>query len=380
MKIGIVCYPSVGGSGVVATELGIQLAQRGHEIHFISYDVPHRLDPEMKGFVFHHVDVPYYPLFRFPPYTLALASQIFTLALENKLELLHAHYAIPHATSAVLAGSMLQARTGRTLPVVTTLHGTDTDLVGQMPEYKPVVEFSLQCCDAITAVSHYLKNTTEKQFNLGGHAIDVIYNFIDTQTFAPLPEKVSRPNGECTIIHVSNLRPVKRIQDAVKVFDLIRSAIPARLLFVGEGPDRSLAEPLIDRLGLADHVEFVGKTMQVAQLIAASDLLLSTSESESFGLTIAEAMACQVPVVATQVGGVPEVVRHGIDGLLAPLGDIQGMAEAAISILCCSRRRQTMGQAGRKRVLEMFNIHSITDQYEQVYERVLAKRHNCVVR
>ncbi len=372
MKIGIVCYPSVGGSGIVATELGQVLARRGDEVHFISYDVPTRLAAHMEHFSFHHVDVPHYPLFRFPPYTLALASQIYTLAIQGDLDLIHAHYAIPHATSAHLARDMLMSR-GKVLPVVTTLHGTDTDLVGQMPQYKPVVEYSLSCCDVVTAVSEYLKTITEEQFELGGKSIEVIYNPIDSETFSPRPKNDHHPCRTRIIVHVSNQRPVKRILDAVKVFDLIHTALPSKLLFVGDGPDRSLAEPCIERLGLNEHVEFVGKTANVHELIAGSDLLLSTSESESFGLTIAEAMSCEVPVVATSVGGVPEVLRDGIDGKLAPLGDIQAMAEAAIEILVSPECAQRMGQSGRRRVLETFNPDRIADQYKTVYEKVLER-------
>ena len=371
MKIGIVCYPSVGGSGVVATILGRALAKRGHSIHFLSYDVPHLLGSNTSGFSFHHVEVPCYPLFRFPPYTLALASQLFTLATEQDLDLLHVHYAIPHATSAYLARQMIEARTGRRIPVVTTLHGTDTDLVGQSPSYRPVVEFSLSCCDKLTAVSNYLKEATESQFELTGESIEVIYNPIDTELFAPLPSKKKEPTGERTVIHVSNLRSVKRIEDAVKVFDLIRAALPARMRFVGDGPDRSLAEPLVERLGLSDRVEFVGKSLEVDRLIASSDLLLSTSESESFGMTIAEAMACEVPVVATRVGGIPEVVRDGVDGILSPVGDIQAMAEAAIGILSCWGKSKRMGEAGRERVLDCFNLEMIVDRYEALYRTVL---------
>ncbi len=316
LKIGIVCYPSVGGSGMVATVLGQELARRGHAVHFVSYDLPQHLDSNMQGFSFHHVDVPCYPLFRFPPYTLALASQIYMLGEAGELDLLHVHYAIPHATSACIAQTMLRANTDKDLPIVTTLHGTDTDLVGQDPLYKPVVEFSLSHCDAITAVSEYLKTTTESEFAIKGAEIEVIYNPIDTALFSPAPREDDSPCRERIISHVSNFRPVKRIQDTIKVFDLVRNVIPARLRFVGEGPDRSLAEPLVERLGLSDHVEFLGKSLEVEKLIATSDLLLSTSGSESFGLTIAEAMSCGVPVVATRVGGVPEVLRDGIDGLI----------------------------------------------------------------
>lgn len=358
---------------MVATVLGQALARRGHKTHFISYDVPQHLDPNMQDFSFHHVDVPCYPLFRFPPYTLALASQIYTLASEGELDLLHVHYAIPHATSACIARSMLKASTGKSLPVVTTLHGTDTDLVGQEPLLQPVVEFSLSHCDAITAVSNYLKETTERQFKLDGVNIEVIYNPIDTDLFTRRPPEDDCPFRERVIVHVSNFRPVKRIQDAVKVFDLIRSAVPSRLRFVGEGPDRSLAEPLVERLGLSDHVEFVGKSLEVEKLIGNSDLLLSTSGSESFGLTIAEAMSCGVPVVATRVGGVPEVMRDGVDGILAPVGDVQTLAEAAIAILSEPSRAKRMGDAGRQRVLDTFRLDSIVDRYEQLYRAVLEK-------
>ncbi|MEW6239051.1 MAG: N-acetyl-alpha-D-glucosaminyl L-malate synthase BshA [Candidatus Omnitrophota bacterium] len=373
MKIGIVCYPSIGGSGIVATELGIALSRRGHQIHFFSYDVPYKLEGITDQFHFHHVDVPLYPLFRFPPYTLALASSIYETSRLDPLDILHVHYAIPHSTSALLAKHMLCSRGEQKLKVVTTLHGTDTELVGQMPSYKSIVEFSIDSSDVVTAVSEYLKQSTLRQFEIG-RDIHVIYNPIDTDRFAPLPDKKTKcfcaPKN---IVHISNFRPVKRLPDIIKVFDLISAVLPVRLILVGDGPDRLAAEQLIDRLGLREKVEFRGAQTDVAATLQEADLLISASQTESFGMTIAEAMACEVPVVATRVGGVPEVVEDGVTGLLAPAGCIQGLTEAAIRILATPGLKERMGKAGRRRILEHFQVDSITSQYEDLYERILEK-------
>ena len=379
MRIGIVCYPSIGGSGIVATELGKSLSRRGHEVHFFSYDVPHKLEGACEQFHFNYVDVPLYPLFRFPPYALALASRIFQTCLETPLDILHVHYAIPHSTSAFLAKCMLCAKNRPRLKVITTLHGTDTELVGQMPSYKPVAEFSIDSSDAVTAVSQHLKRSTLEQFDIH-RDIQVIYNPIDTRSLTPLPgETPTRPVKN--VVHISNFRPVKRIDDVIKVFDLISAVIPARLFFIGEGPDRSTADLLVSRLGLHEKVTFLGPQADVGATLQYADLLLSTSESESFGLTIAEAMSCEVPVVATAVGGVPEVMEDGVTGYLKPVGCVQGMAEAAIRIFTTPHLQARLGKAGRQRVLNMFEIDMITDRYEQLYRDVLnTPDEECLVR
>ncbi len=378
MKIGIVCYPSIGGSGIVATELGKSLSRRGHQIHFISYDVPRKLEGADEAFHFHHVDAPLYPLFRFPPYTLALASKIYEVCLENTLDVLHVHYAVPHSTSAFLAKEMLCSRGHRKMKVITTLHGTDTELVGQMPSYKPVVEFSIDSSNAVTAVSQHLKQSTLDQFTIH-RPIQVIHNPIDTELFSPPAEPKDFQSTPKNVIHVSNFRPVKRITDAIQVFDLISAAVPAKLTFIGEGPDRSAADMQVCRLGLKEHVEFLGPRTNVSEIMKHADLLISTSESESFGLTIAEAMACEVPVVATEVGGVPEVVEDGVSGLLAPVGDVQMLAEEAIRILTQPDLHRSLGQAGRKRIRDRFSMEAITTQYEQLYEQTLQlEEEDCV--
>ncbi len=372
MKIGIVCYPSIGGSGIVATELGMSLSRRGHEIHFFSYDVPKKLEGITEKFHFHHVDVPLYPLFRFPPYTLALASCIYETAKTDMLDILHVHYAVPHSTSALLAKDMLCSRGERKLKVVTTLHGTDTELVGQMPSYKPVVEFSIDTSNAVTAVSQYLKQSTLNQFDIK-RDIQVIYNPIDPDIFSPLPDDKRRKNSNEVkkVVHISNFRPVKRINDTIKAFDLIAASMPAELLFIGEGPDRSTADMLVSRLGLGEKVKFLGPQSDVSTILKNADLLLSTSESESFGMTIAEAMACEVPVVATRVGGVPEVIEDGVTGYLVPVGCIQSLAEAAIKILNSADLKESLGKAGRQRILSHFQVDTITAQYETLYQQTL---------
>ncbi len=376
MKIGIVCYPSIGGSGIVATELGKALSRRGHQIHFFSYDIPRKLENATEEFHFHHVDVPVYPLFRFPPYTIALASSIYEISKREPLDLVHVHYAVPHCTSAYIAKQMLCSRKEKKLKVVATLHGTDTELVGQMPSYKSVVEYSIDTSNAVTAVSQHLKKSTLQQFVINKD-IHVIYNPIDTTLYSPLAESESRSNSERVIVHISNFRPVKRIHDVIKVFDLIAAAMPAKLLFIGEGPDRSNADMLVCRLGLRDKVQFLGPRSDVGEILKRADLLISTSESESFGLTIAEAMSCEIPVVATAVGGVPEVVEDGVTGYLAGVGDIQALAQGAIRILWNENLRDRMGRAGRKRVLELFHMDRITDQYIALYERVINSEDDC---
>lgn len=374
MNIGIVCYPSIGGSGIVATELGKALSRRGYRVHFFSYDVPHKLGEGDEQFHFHHVDVPLYPLFRFPPYTLALATSIYNVFCEDPLDILHVHYAVPHSTSALLAKQMICSKAQERLKVVTTLHGTDTELVGLMPSYKPVVEYSLNWSDSVTAVSDSLRRSTRNQFDIQND-IHVIHNPIDTDLYSPRPDKAYN-SGVKTVVHISNFRPVKRIVDVIKTFDLIASSMPARLCLVGDGPDRFSAEEWVVRLGIQDKVEFVGPVQDVSTYLKDADLLLSTSENESFGLTIAEAMSCGVPVVATRVGGVPEVVEDGVTGHLAALGDIQCLAQGAIRILSNRKTFEAFSKAGRERVLKHFTTGIISKQYEALYEETMASTSN----
>jgi L-malate glycosyltransferase len=373
MKIGIVCYPSIGGSGIVASELGKELSRRGHEIHFISYDIPMKLEGSTEQFHFHHVEVPIYPLFRFPPYTIALASKIYETSKANPLDILHAHYAVPHSTSAFLAKQMLCSRGEPHLKVITTLHGTDTALVGQMQSYKPVVEYSIDYSDAVTAVSEYLREQTLRDFDIHQN-VHVIHNPIDTGLFTP-PEKKT-VNGIKRIVHISNFRPVKRIGDTIKVFDLISKCVPSELLFIGEGPERSGAEEMVQQLGLNQKVTFMGRRPDVEEILKTADLLLCTSETESFGMSIAEAMATQVPVVATRTGGIPEVVAHGETGYLAPVGDIQALGQAAVKLLSNPDLLTRFGIASLERIKRCFDLERITTKYEELYETVRKQPHS----
>lgn len=366
MRIGIVCYPSIGGSGIVATELGKSLCQLGHEIHFISYDIPQRLIDYHTRCKFHPIKVPVYPVFRFPPYTLALATEIARVTDEYDLDVLHVHYAVPHSTSAYLAKQMLAQRSGKDLTIITTLHGTDTDLVGKEPQYKDVVEFSIDACDGVTAVSEHLKRTTLAGFNIT-REIRVIYNPVNVNLFHPLNGKEKETRAVKTICHISNFRPVKRIPDTVRAFDLIQRCIPAKLILVGEGPERPMVEELVENLGLSGRVEFAGRVLYVERILQKTDLLLSTSDTESFGMSIAEAMSTEVPVVAYRVGGIPEVVADGETGYLVDPEDISGAAEAALQILTHPERHQTMGQAARQRVVENFSDELIVRQYLEYY-------------
>lgn len=369
MKIGIVCYPSVGGSGIVASELGKSLSRRGHSVHFFSYDIPMKLEGATEEFHFHHVEVPLYPLFRFPPYTIALASKIYETSKNNPLDILHVHYAVPHSTSAFLAKRMLCSRGEPPLKVITTLHGTDTALVGQMESYKPVVEYSIDFSDAVTAVSNYLRERTLEDFEIR-QDIRVIHNPIDTSFFCPPPEKVK--NRKKIIVHISNFRPVKRIPDAIRVFDLVRNRISAELVFVGEGPERAGAERMVTQLGLDEQVKFIGWQPDVEDILKRADMLISTSEYESFGMSIAEAMSTELPVVATRAGGIPELVQDGVTGLLAPVGDVQALAEAVIKIFTTPGMQESFGQAGLQRIKQNFHVDKITEQYEDLYKEILA--------
>jgi N-acetyl-alpha-D-glucosaminyl L-malate synthase BshA len=376
MKIGITCYPTYGGSGVVATELGIELAARGHEIHFITYSQPFRLTGREANIRYHEVPVSNYPLFEYPPYDLALATRMAEVAEFHALDLLHVHYAIPHSVSALLARQMLAAR-GRHLPFITTLHGTDITLVGLDRSYLPITRFGIDESDGVTAISSYLRDQTRE--NLGTtRDIEVIRNFVNCDFYTRNPELVAeqrprfaRPN-ERLLVHLSNFRPVKRVLDVIETFARISRALPARLLLIGDGPDRSAAEFLAMRLGIADHVDFVGKQENVNELLALSDLMLMPSEMESFGLAALEAMACRVPAVATRVGGVPELIEDGVNGLLYEVGDVEGMAAGAISILSDPALLERMSTAARHTAQDHFCASRIIPLYESYYEQIVA--------
>src|SRR3982751_3819971 len=335
MKIGIVCYPTFGGSGVLATELGKALAQKGHQVHFITYQQPVRLNGFIPNIFYHEVQVPTYPLFDYPPYETALASTLVDVIKNNHLQLLHVHYAIPHASAAYMAKKILEQE-GIYIPVITTLHGTDITLVGRDKTYAPVVSFSINQSDAITAVSMNLRDETNKIFNIEKE-IEVIYNFVDVSRFSRKPidafKKVIAPDGEKIFMHASNFRKIKRVQDVVKVFYEVNKDIPSKLLFVGDGPERQTAEELSRSLGIGDLIRFVGKQDQMEDILAIADLFLLTSEYESFGLAALEAMAAGVPVVSTNAGGLPEIMVQGVTGFMGNIGDIQTMSGQAIDIL-----------------------------------------------
>jgi len=374
MKIGIACYPTYGGSGVVAAELGKALAGRGHQIHFISYAMPIRLDGFTGNIVFHEVEISNYPLFDFPLYTPALASKIVEVTKFEHLDILHAHYAIPHATSAYLAKQILG---DNSLKIVTTLHGTDITLVGLEPSYLPVMKFSIEKSDGVTAVSRFLREKTLTNYHIDKD-IRVIPNFVDTGKYQRIEASAIRrsvaPNGEMVLIHVSNFRPVKRVPDVVRIFNLVRKKIPAKLLLVGDGPDRSQCEQLARELDIFHDVKFLGKQSELVCLLSASDLFLIPSQSESFGLSALEAMACELPVVATSVGGLPELVLHGETGFIAEIGDIERMSKYAIDLLTNEAKRKLYSAAGRRRAVESFDATKVVDQYEQYYEQVLSER------
>jgi L-malate glycosyltransferase len=376
MKIGITCYPTYGGSGVVATELGIELAARGHEIHFITYSQPFRLTGREANIRYHEVPVSNYPLFEYPPYDLALATRMAEVAEFHALDLLHVHYAIPHSVSALLARQMLAAR-GKHLPFITTLHGTDITLVGLDRSYLPITRFGIDESDGVTAISSYLRDQTRENFDTT-RDIEVIRNFVNCDFYQRDPALVAqqRPRfarpGEKLLVHLSNFRPVKRVLDVIEIFARVSAVLPARLLLIGDGPERSAAEFLAMRLGVADRVDFVGKQENVNELLALSDLMLMPSELESFGLAALEAMACRVPAIATRVGGVPELIDDGINGLLYNVGDVEAMAAGAISILSSPETLERLSTAARRTAQEHFCASRIVPHYERYYEQIIA--------
>lgn len=366
LKIGIVCYPTYGGSGVVATELGKALAGRGHQIHFISYALPMRLDSYEGNIFYHEVEMSSYPLFEFPLYTPALASKIVEVAQFEQLDIVHAHYAIPHATSAYLARQIL----GGTLKVITTLHGTDITLVGLEPSFLSVMKFSIEQSDGVTAVSRFLKEKTLTNYGIDKD-IRVIPNFVDTdkyrrvectqvrERFAPPEEKI--------LIHVSNFRAVKRVADVIRIFDEVQKKVPAHLILAGDGPDRSVCELLVRELGIQDKVRFLGKQTELVRILSAADLMLMPSQSESFGLAALEAMACGVPVISSSVGGLPELQVHGQTGYIAEIGDIDRMAKYAVDLLTNDTRMAIFRQSCRARAVDNFDVGKIVSMYEEYY-------------
>src|SRR5438874_130594 len=370
MKIGITCYPTYGGSGVVATELGKELAGRGHDVHFISYALPIRLT--MKDHVyFHEVEVLTYPLFEYPPYDLVLATKMAEVMSRFDLDILHVHYAIPHSISAYLAKMMLR---DRVVPFVTTLHGTDITLVGNDRSYLPITRFGIEQSDAVTAVSEYLRQRTMQEFQIL-RPILVVPNFVDCNVYGRSLDRTARrrfaQDDEGILTHISNFRPVKRVEDVIGIFALVRKNRKARLLMVGNGPERPKAEWLARTNGIADDILFVGKQNDMNQLLAVSDLLLLPSELESFGLVALEAMACEVPVIATRVGGIPEVVRDGVDGFLYDVGDMHAMADGCLSILNNPQLRDNLGKAAREHANGEFCASKIVLKYEDLYSRTI---------
>jgi N-acetyl-alpha-D-glucosaminyl L-malate synthase BshA len=371
MRIGITCYPTYGGSGVVATELGIELAARGHEIHFISYAPPIRMPVNAERIWFHEVEVTNYPLFDHPPYTLALASKMFEVAESSQLDLLHVHYAIPHSVSAHLARSMALPRR---LPFITTLHGTDITLVGSDRSYLPITRFSIEQSDGVTAISQYLKKRTIEEFGTR-NPIEVIPNFVNCDFYHRNEDQNARaswaPNGEPILMHLSNFRPVKRVTDVVEIFSRVREKMPAKLVMIGDGPDRGAAEWLVRQKKLARDVLFLGKQDQVYEKLGLADLFLLPSDLESFGLAALEAMACEVPVIASNVGGLPEVIEHGVDGYLVPPRDVAAATKFALDILSRSDRGRSMGQQARASARRKYCANDIIPQYEAYYQKIL---------
>ena len=370
MKIGITCYPTYGGSGAVATELGIALAARGWEVHFITYRPPFRLPEYLPRVYFHEVDVGHYPLFEYPPYDLALAVRMHQVIQEQGLSILHVHYAIPHATSAWIAREMLREQ-GSDVSVITTLHGTDITLVGQAHAYQAITKFSIEKSDHITAVSQYLKDETVRAFGCAGCDVQVIPNFVDPAVYDrdrwrhELRE--SLPAGHKVVMHVSNFRSVKRVRDVVRIFARVRAAMPSTLVMVGDGPDRAAAEEEARELGIDKDVRFLGRIEMVAPLLACADLFLLPSQTESFGLSALEALSSGAPVIASAVGGLSEVVRNGETGCLLPLGDTAAMGDAAIGILSDSAQWTRMSEAAKRDARERFAIDSIVERYQLLY-------------
>ncbi len=374
MNIGIVCYPTFGGSGVVATELGIALSKKGHEVHFITYKRPARLTPFQENVYYHEVNAYEYPLFEFKPYETALASKMVDVVLYENLDILHVHYAIPHAAVAFMAQKILETK-GKFIPIVTTLHGTDITLVGNNPAFSPVVEFSINNSNGVTAVSNHLKEATLSSFKINND-IKVIYNFIDFERFNKKDKNHFKmaiaPDGEKIITHTSNFRKVKRVEDVILAFAKIFKKIPSKLLLIGDGPERDNMEQLCRKIGLCDHILFLGNQSAVEELLALADLFILPSENESFGLAALEAMACGVPVVSSNAGGLPELNLDGITGYTCDIGDVSDIAKKSIKILENNETLLKFKEAAHNRA-QTFNISNILPQYESYYEEIIKK-------
>jgi len=371
MKIGIVCYPTFGGSGVLATELGKALADEGHQVHFITYQQPVRLNVFNTNIFYHEVRVPTYPLFDYPPYEVALASTMVDVIMNHDLDLLHVHYAIPHASAAYMAKQIVKQKTGRNVPVITTLHGTDITLVGKDKTYEPVVTFSINESDAITAVSQNLKDETYKSFPIRKE-IEVIHNFVDVGRFNKKPidafRKVIAPNGEKILMHASNFRKVKRVDDVIRIFAAVRKAMPAKLLIVGDGPERPATEELVRELGIDEDVRFLGKQEQMEDILAVSDVFLLPSEYESFGLAALEAMAARAVVISSNAGGLTEINVQDVTGFMANVGDIEAMSDFTINLLKDEDKLAKMKEAAYLHACQ-FDIKNIIPLYEKLYSR-----------
>jgi len=375
VKVGITCYPTYGGSVIVATELGLELANRGHDVHFITYANPIRLDPGIPRIHYHEVEVSNYPLFQYPPYCLALASRMAEVAESYSLDLLHVHYAIPHSISALLAQQMLAPQ--RRLPFITTLHGTDITLVGTDRSYFPITKFSIEQSNGITSISEFIRERTAEVFGVKNQVV-VIPNFVNIETYKPDPEKKGArrlaPAGEKLLIHLSNFRPVKRVLDCIHILARVRKAAPVHLLMVGDGPDRGPAEILARELGVQEHISFLGKQDHVERLIPLAHVLLMPSELEAFGLAALEAMACGVPPIGTDAGGVPELITHGVDGFIEAVGDLDAQAARATQLLTDDRLHQRMAAAARQTAAGRFSTERIIPLYERYYEEICGVR------
>ncbi|MFN9778157.1 MAG: N-acetyl-alpha-D-glucosaminyl L-malate synthase BshA [Candidatus Kapaibacterium sp.] len=374
MNIGIVCYPTYGGSGVVATELGMELARRGHQVHFITYAMPFRLDRFQENVYFHEVEIPSYPLMEHQLYTLALAGKIIDVVKYEQIDILHVHYAIPHAVSGYLAKQIVQQT--HPIKMVTTLHGTDITLLGLEPTFLPLIRFALEQSDTITAVSNYLREKTVQSFT-PGRDIKVIPNFVDTTVYQRNNEQRElirsriAKEGEFVLLHTSNFRGVKRVQDTIRVLDEVRKNIPARLVLVGDGPERVDAERLSRELGVSDYVTFLGKQTALPELLSAADVFLLPSQSESFGLSALEAMSCSVPVVASNVGGIPELITHGENGYVAELGDVSRMARYVVELLTNPKRLSAFSAKAREAAIRLYDVNSVVPMYEELYRNLM---------
>jgi N-acetyl-alpha-D-glucosaminyl L-malate synthase BshA len=380
MKIGITCYPTYGGSGVVATELGKALALRGHEIHFISYAMPTRLNGFVDNIFYHEVEINSYPLFEFPLYSIALASKMVEVTRFYDLDILHAHYAIPHATSAYLAREILKSETNNSIDIkfITTLHGTDITLTGLEPSFLPTMKFSIEKSDGVTAVSKFLKDKTQQQYKINKD-IEVIPNFIDINKYVREDDEKTQcfkknfaPNGEKILVHTSNFRALKRVQDVIRVFNEVKKKVECKLILIGDGPERGDCERLSRELEIFEDIKFMGKQDALVELLSVADIFIIPSQSESFGLSALEAMSCGVPVISSSVGGLPELNHHGETGYIAEIGDVDRMAKYAIEMLTNPKRYDLLSKNARKRA-EFFSEDNIVPLYEKFYEKIIDK-------